>query len=422
MKKNNLPTPERGKVDVLMGLQWGDEGKGKIVDIVTPHYDVVARFGGGPNAGHSLEVNGQTVVLNQIPSGALNQNAKLLIGNGCAVDPICVKRDLEKLSKAGIDVSNRLFFSERAKLITPIHPLDDAWSEFKKGEGKIGSTLRGITPLYVSHYSRKGLFVSDFGKSPNLVEELTKELYNKIESIKKERKDGEQFIHEHFKGQNISEVMSVWAGSFLFSVPKASIVGMDYVSTQAKVGERILAEGAQAHYLDIEQGDYPYVTSSHTTSAGACVGLNVRPQLIKNVYGVIKAYATRVGNGPFDDEFTDEKLAEYFRKKGHEYGATTGRSRRIGWTNFDLVRRAIMANGVTHIFINKVDVLFNEKFKIIDSHGDHDFEGLDFKDNKPNIELESFIELIEDCLVYSGSGTKLIGIGTGPSRDDVYYL
>lgn len=422
MKKNNLPTPERSKVDVLMGLQWGDEGKGKIVDTITPYYDVVARFGGGPNAGHSLELNGQTAVLNQIPSGALNQNAKLFISSGCVVDPICVKRDLEKLSGAGIDVSNRLFFSERAKLITPVHPLNDAWSEFKKGEGKIGSTLRGITPAYVSHYSRKGLFVSDFSKSPNLVNELTKELYNKIESIKKESKDGEQFIHKHFKGQSVSEVMAIWTGSFLYSIPKASIVEMDYITTQAEKGSRILAEGAQAHYLDIEQGDYPYVTSSHTTSAGACVGLNVRPQLINNVYGVIKAYATRVGSGPFDGEFEDEKLSDYFRKKGHEYGATTGRPRRIGWTNFDLVQKAIRANGVGYLFINKVDVLFNEKFKIIHSQCDHDFEGLDLKNKKPNLELQNFIELVQDWLKFSKSRTKLIGIGTGPGRDDVYYL
>ncbi len=418
MGKNNLIKPQASKVDVLMGLQWGDEGKGKIVDTIAPHYDVVARFGGGPNAGHSIG----TIVLNQIPSGALNLNSRNFIGNGCVIDPRILKMDLEKLIEIGIDVSDRLYISERAKLITPAEVLIDAWSEHKKGTNKIGSTGRGISPTYTRHTARESMRVLDYFSSTTSFHKIRDHVRQVVDLIKLERSDGEQFVHALFSGSSVEQVMDVWKGSFDFAIPIKSVVETDYILNTLEKGCCVLAEGAQAHYLDIELGDYPYVTSSHTTTAGACIGLAVPPKYIGKVYGVIKAYATRVGNGPFDDEFTDDKLTKYFRKKGHEYGATTGRPRRIGWTNFDLVQKAIRANGVDYLFINKVDVLFNEKFKIIHSQCDHDFEGLDLKNKKPNLELENFIELVQDWLQFSKSGTKLIGIGTGPGRDDVYYL
>lgn len=419
MQKKHLPQAVKGMMDVLVGLQWGDEGKGKIIDILTPLYDIIARFQGGPNAGHTLEKDDQKIVLNLIPSGALNLSAKLLIGNVCVVDPVALKKDHDKLRGLGIDVSDRLFISERAKVITPAEILSDAWGEHLKGEGKIGSTLRGITPTYVRHYARDGFLILD-SKSDHFFKKVEKhfeEVRRSIENID----GGNQIIHNVFKGANIKEVMSIWEGAFKFSITKKTIVSNHYPLYSLCEGGKVLAEGAQGYHLDIENGDYPFVTSSHTTTAGACIGLSVPTKYVNNVFGICKAYATRVGSGPFEDEIHGE-FADYLRKKGHEYGATTGRPRSVGWLNLDLLKEAIMVNGVTHLFINKLDVLFNQTFMVIDKTGNHTFSNLDFVSGNPNIEMQNYIQFIQDWLVFNCSGVKLVGIGIGPSDQDTFWI
>lgn len=419
MQKNHLPQAVKGKMDVLVGLQWGDEGKGKIIDILTPEYDIIARFQGGPNAGHTLEKDGKKIVLNLIPSGALNPNSKLFIGNGCVVDPVALKKDHDKLLGLGIDVSDRLFISERAKVITPAEILSDAWSEYLKGEGKIGSTLRGITPTYVRHYAREGFLIRDY-KSDHFFKKVEKhfeEVCRSIENID----GGNQVIHNVFKGAGIKEVMSIWEGNFRFSITKKTIVSNDYITDSLDDGLKVLAEGAQGYHLDIENGDYPFTTSSHTTESGACTGLSTPTCDIKNIFGVMKAYSTRVGNGPFSNKIEGE-LASYIRNIGHEYGATTGRERDLAWSNLDLLKKAIRKNGVKYLFINKLDVLFNQTFLMIDESGNHTFSGLDFIRGKPNIEMQDYIQFMQDWLKVNTKGTKLVGIGVGPSDKDVYWL
>lgn len=332
-------------VDVLLGLQWGDEGKGKVVDYLAEQYDVVARFQGGPNAGHTLILNnGVKFVLHTIPSGIFLENCLNLVGNGVVIDPITFRMEINKLEGAGVSVYNRLVISRKAHLILPTHKMLDAASEASKGADKIGSTLKGIGPAYMDKTGRNGLRVGDI-ESPDF-----KEKYNKLKE-------------KHFQllknyGDVPSEVPNEqeWMEAIDF-LKKITFVDAEYlINDNIKSGKRILAEGAQGSMLDVDHGTYPFVTSSNTITAGVCTGLGVAPQKIKEVIGISKAYCTRVGSGPFPTELFDE-TGEELRKIGNEFGATTGRPRRCGWIDLPALKYTIMINGVTQIAITKIDVL-----------------------------------------------------------------
>lgn len=331
-------------VDVVLGLQWGDEGKGKIVDVLTPEYDVVARFQGGPNAGHSLEFGGNKYVLNTIPSGIFHEHCINIIGNGVVVDPVQLKKEIEKASATGVDISKNLYISQKAHLILPTHRLVDAASEAKKGEHKVGSTLRGISPTYQDKIGRSGLRIGDilspdFNKKYRNATNIHCELLNSL--------GFEYNLNDH-------EPAFFEAVEYL---KQFKIINSEYfVNNLIRQGKKILAEGAQGTLLDIDFGSYPFVTSSNTITGGACSGLGIAPQHIQKVYGIFKAYCTRVGNGPFPTEQENE-TGEMLRKLGHEFGATTGRPRRTGWLDLPTLRYAIMLNGVTDLICTKSDVL-----------------------------------------------------------------
>lgn len=334
-------------VDVLLGLQWGDEGKGKIVDVLSPDYDLIARFQGGPNAGHTLEFDGKKFVLNTIPSGIFFNNTINLIGNGVVIDPITLKREIDKLKDAGHDLlaKKNLLIAKKAHLILPTHQLLDAASEKKMGDGKIGSTLKGIGPTYMDKTGRNGLRVGDI-----LLPDF-KERYQKLTDK-----------HTSMLQTMYGEVADFVEREKLFFeaielIRKFELVDSEhYVNKYIKAGKKVLAEGAQGTMLDIDFGSYPFVTSSNTTTAGACTGLGIAPQQIGDVIGIFKAYCTRVGGGPFPTELENE-TGEELRRVGHEFGATTGRPRRTGWIDLPALKYAIMLNGVTQLVMTKADVL-----------------------------------------------------------------
>lgn len=331
-------------VDVLVGLQWGDEGKGKIVDYLAPNYDIIARFQGGPNAGHTLVVNNEKIVLHTIPSGILHENTYNLIGNGVVINPITLQEEIAKVKKWGIDIEKYLLISEKAHLILPTHKVLDAASEAAKGILKIGSTLRGIGPTYMDKTGRNGLRVGDI---------LAPDFKSRYQKLKEKHV---QLIGMHDFDFNIDEEEKVWFES-IDALRKFKIVaGEYYVNNALANGKRILAEGAQGSMLDIDFGTYPFVTSSNTITAGACNGLGVAPNRIKEVIGISKAYCTRVGSGPFPSELNDA-VGEEIRKAGFEFGATTGRPRRCGWIDLVALRYASFLNGVTQIALTKADVL-----------------------------------------------------------------
>ncbi|OJZ07940.1 adenylosuccinate synthase [Sphingobacterium sp. 40-24] len=334
------------QVDVLLGLQWGDEGKGKIVDVFCPKYDLIARFQGGPNAGHTLEFDNKKFVLNTIPSGIFNEGTLNLIGNGVVIDPIILKRELDNLKTAGFDPVGKgnLVLARKAHLILPTHQLLDAASESKMGAGKIGSTLKGIGPTYMDKTGRNGLRVGDT-TLPDF-----QERYQKL-------KEKHLSILSHYgEIPDFSEKEKAFldAIEFIKSIPHVDSEHL--VNQYLKEGKRVLAEGAQGTLLDVDFGSYPFVTSSNTTTAGACTGLGIAPNKIGKVYGIFKAYATRVGGGPFPTELHDE-TGEKLRQLGHEFGATTGRARRTGWIDIPALKYAIMLNGVTDLIMMKADVL-----------------------------------------------------------------
>ncbi len=332
-------------VDVLLGLQWGDEGKGKIVDVLAPKYQVVARFQGGPNAGHTLEFDGFKHVLHQIPSGIFRQEVQNIIGNGVVLDPIIFKKEIDGLTeKFNIDVQVNLEISKKASIILPTHRLLDAAYEKAKGVDKIGSTLKGIGPTYTDKISRQGLRVGDM-ISPNFQAK-----YDKLVSIHKAILDVYQFEFD------LTEAEKEFFGAVEF-MKQFKLVDSEYVVNQALTdGKTILAEGAQGSLLDVDFGSYPFVTSSNTITAGACTGLGVAPKNIGEVYGIFKAYATRVGSGPFPTELMDE-VGERMRQEGREFGSTTGRPRRCGWIDLPALKYAMMINGVTQLVMMKADVL-----------------------------------------------------------------
>ena len=332
-------------VDVLLGLQWGDEGKGKIVDVLTRKYDIIARFQGGPNAGHTLEFEGKKHVLHTIPSGVFHKDVCNVVGNGVVIDPVIFKGELDKLIAQEPDVLSRLKISRKAHLILPSHRLLDAASEAAKGKKKIGSTLKGIGPTYMDKTGRNGLRVGDIQLSN------FKELYTNLVKKHKQLLSG----YSNFS-YDLSELETDWFAAIEYLRTLDIIDSEPYVHQAIRDGRTILAEGAQGTLLDIDFGTYPFVTSSNTTCAGACTGLGVAPNRIKNVYGIFKAYCTRVGSGPFPTELFDT-TGETIQAQGHEFGATTGRPRRCGWLDLPALKYAIDVNGVTELMMMKADVL-----------------------------------------------------------------
>lgn len=331
-------------MDVLLGLQWGDEGKGKIVDVLTPEYDVIARFQGGPNAGHTLEFEGIKHVLHTIPSGIFRKNAINVVGNGVVIDPIIFKKEIDKLDARNVDTSSTLKISKKAHLILPSHRLLDAASEAAKGKSKIGSTLKGIGPTYMDKTGRNGLRVGD------VLLENFKEKYNFL-------KEKHEQILGHYQVEGVSaEMEAEWFAS-LETLKRFELIDSEhFLNDQLKAGKSILAEGAQGSLLDIDFGSYPFVTSSNTVCAGACTGLGVAPNKIGNVIGIFKAYCTRVGSGPFPTELFDE-TGDLLCSIGNEYGSTTGRRRRCGWLDIPALKYAIMINGVSELNMMKTDVM-----------------------------------------------------------------
>ena len=345
-------------LDLLLGLQWGDEGKGKIVDAITSNYDIIARFQGGPNAGHTIEFDGHKHVLHTIPSGIFNDNSINIIGNGVVIDPGIFLKEINGLNKFNLDLNKNLFISKRAHIILPTHKIIDASSEASKGKKKIGSTLKGIGPTYLDKTGRNGIRVGDIIddswqiKYNNLKEKHLKLISNFNQKVELSL---DQLEAEFFEGIECIKSFKL-------------IESENYLNNAIIEGKKILAEGAQGSLLDIDFGTYPYVTSSNTTSAGACSGLGVPPNKIKNIRGIFKAYTTRVGSGPFPTELFDS-VGEKIRDVGHEYGATTGRDRRCGWLDLVALKYSIQINGVTELNIMKSDVLSSiEKLLVCTSY------------------------------------------------------
>lgn len=330
-------------IDVLLGLQWGDEGKGKIVDVLTPKYDVVARFQGGPNAGHTLEFNGKKFVLRSIPSGIFQGGQTNIIGNGVVLDPALFKGEAEDLVKAGYDLTKNLFISKKAHLILPTHRVLDAAYEAAKGDAKVGTTGKGIGPTYTDKISRNGLRVGD----------ILENFEAKYAAAKARH---EEILKNMNYSYDIAEMEAKWLEGIEYLKNFRLIDSEQMINDLMNEGKSVLCEGAQGSLLDVDFGSYPFVTSSNTVCAGACTGLGVAPNRIANVYGITKAYCTRVGSGPFPTELFDEVGAE-MRDRGHEYGAVTGRERRCGWIDLVALKYTIMINGVTHLILMKSDVL-----------------------------------------------------------------
>ncbi|MFN4255118.1 MAG: adenylosuccinate synthase [Saprospiraceae bacterium] len=350
------------KIDVILGLQWGDEGKGKIVDFLAEQYDIVARFQGGPNAGHTLKFGGQKYVLHTIPSGIFRENLVNVIGNGVVIDPVVFRRELQFLEKSGVDFKTRLLVSRKAHLILPTHRWLDAASEAHKGKAKIGSTLKGIGPTYMDKTGRNGLRVGDI--------ELGDSFREKYESLKTKHLELLKIYPEVPFDLETEE--RAWFDSLADLLALPLVDSEYYINDALAAGKKILAEGAQGSMLDIDFGTYPFVTSSNTITAGVCTGLGVAPQRVGRVIGITKAYCTRVGSGPFPTEL-DNETGEQLRKEGAEFGSTTGRPRRCGWIDLPQLRYTILVNGVTELCMTKIDVL--NIFETISAATDYQFDG-----------------------------------------------
>lgn len=334
------------KVDVLLGLQWGDEGKGKVVDVLTPNYNIITRFQGGPNAGHTLEFNGIKQVLHTIPSGIFRDNKINIIGNGVVIDPTVLKKEVEAIAKHGFDLTGNLFISKKAHLILPTHRLIDAASESSKGDTKIGSTLKGIGPTYTDKIGREGLRVGDLLENFESKYQIRKNQHLQLL---------DNYYHYDYKDQ-LEKMETEWFDAISLLKQFQFIDSENYINKALAEGKSIIAEGAQGTMLDIDFGSYPFVTSSNTICAGACTGLGLAPQKIGNVFGIFKAYCTRVGAGPFPTELFDE-TGDKLRNCGNEYGSTTGRPRRCGWLDLVALNYSIMINGATGLIMMKADVM-----------------------------------------------------------------
>lgn len=361
------------KIDVLLGLQWGDEGKGKVVDVLTPRYDVVARFQGGPNAGHTLEFDGKKYVLRSIPSGIFQQGQTNIIGNGVVLDPVLFREEAEALERSGIDLRKVLKISKKTHLIMPTHRLLDAASERSKGGKKIGTTGKGIGPTYTDKISRNGLRLGDT-------------LHNFETKYAAARDRHLAMLNAMGEDPNLKELEARWFDAIEYLKTFDIIDSEHYVNRCLKEGKTVLCEGAQGTLLDIDFGSYPYVTSSNTVAAGACTGLGVAPNKIGDVFGIFKAYCTRVGSGPFPTELFDE-TGKKIRDIGHEYGAVTGRERRCGWIDLVALRYAIMINGVTQLIMMKSDVL--DTFDTIKACVAYEIDGKQTSDFPYSIEEEN---------------------------------
>ncbi|MFC6097777.1 adenylosuccinate synthase [Flavobacterium qiangtangense] len=363
-------------VDLLLGLQWGDEGKGKIVDVLTSKYDIIARFQGGPNAGHTLEFDGIKHVLRTIPSGIFHKKSINIIGNGVVIDPVVFQKELEGLAKFDIDIQSRLIISRKAHLILPTHRLLDAASEASKGKAKIGSTLKGIGPTYMDKTGRNGLRVGDIELED--FKDRYRALADKHEAMiafynVDLEYDLQELEQEFFESIEVLKTLQF-------------IDSEEYLNKAMKEGKSILAEGAQGSLLDIDFGTYPFVTSSNTTAAGACTGLGIAPNKVKEVFGIFKAYTTRVGSGPFPTELFD-KDGETMAKVGNEFGSVTGRARRCGWLDLVALKYAIQVNGVTALYMMKGDVLSGfETLKVCMAY---DYKGEEIDHLPYNIEPEN---------------------------------
>ncbi|MBT8266790.1 MAG: adenylosuccinate synthase [Bacteroidia bacterium] len=345
-------------VDLLLGLQWGDEGKGKIVDVLTSNYNIIARFQGGPNAGHTLVFNGMKHVLHTIPSGIFHDDAVNLVGNGVVIDPVIFKRELDKLEEQNVDYRSKLIISRKAHLILPTHRLLDAASEAAKGKAKIGSTLKGIGPTYMDKTGRNGIRVGDIELKG--WKKRYRNLANKHEAMISFHNVDIQYDLDELENEFFEALEVLKSLTFIDSE--------EYIFQAIKSGKSILAEGAQGSLLDIDFGTYPFVTSSNTTAAGACTGLGIAPNKIGDVFGIFKAYTTRVGSGPFPTELFDED-GETMARVGQEFGATTGRPRRCGWLDLVALKYACQVNGVTQLMMMKADVLSGfDKIKVCTSY------------------------------------------------------
>lgn len=363
-------------VDLLLGLQWGDEGKGKIVDVLTSKYDIIARFQGGPNAGHTLEFDGIKHVLRTIPSGIFHKNSVNIIGNGVVMDPVVFQKELEGLEKFNIDIKSRLLISRKAHLILPTHRLLDAASEASKGKAKIGSTLKGIGPTYMDKTGRNGIRVGDIELDD--FRERYRTLADKHQAM--------IAFYDVDLQYNLTELEDEFFAAVAELKKLTFIDSEEYLNKAMKEGKTILAEGAQGSLLDIDFGTYPFVTSSNTTAAGACTGLGIAPNRVKDVFGIFKAYTTRVGSGPFPTELFDEDGATMARV-GNEFGSVTGRARRCGWLDLVALKYAVQVNGVTQLYMMKGDVLSG--FKTLKVCTAYEYKGQKIDHLPYNIEPEN---------------------------------
>tara|TARA_Y100001949_G_scaffold33600_2_gene26585 strand:- start:5756 stop:7027 length:1272 start_codon:yes stop_codon:yes gene_type:complete len=422
------------KIDLILGLQWGDEGKGKIVDVLTNDYDIIARFQGGPNAGHTLEFDGIKHVLHTIPSGIFHTNKLNIIGNGVVIDPVILKTEIEKLYKLDVDLTEKLMISRKAHLILPTHRLIDKASELSKGKKKIGSTLKGIGPTYMDKTGRNGLRIGDL-ELDGWNEKLNNLINKHLNLIKNFNVDFDF---------DINQLTNEFLESLDFMKKIKFIDSEHFLNKSIHDGKRVLGEGAQGSLLDIDFGTYPYVTSSNTTSAGACTGLGIAPNKINKVFGIFKAYTTRVGSGPFPTELFDS-IGERMAKIGNEFGATTGRPRRCGWLDLVSLKHSITVNGVTDLIMMKGDVLSGiNKIKVCTkyNYNGNAVDYLPFSIEEENIEpiyeeidgweeditqaksyndlpvnFKNYVEFLEDKL-----NLKIKIVSVGPDRTQTIFV
>ena len=420
------------KLDILLGLQWGDEGKGKVVDALTPRYEIVARFQGGPNAGHTIEFGGKKFVLHNIPSGVLTPDCVNIIGNGVIIDPHILKGEIEGLREAGFDLRQTLKIANRAHLILPTHRALDAANEKALGKMKIGSTLKGIGPTYTDKTARKGLRIGDIASAD------FEERYNKLKQTHLQQIASYSFDMDGLRldGMTFAEYEKAWFEGIEYLKQFEFIDSEYYINEALDAGKKVLAEGAQGSMLDVDFGSYPFVTSSNVIAAGVCSGLGVAPSRIGKVYGIFKAYCTRVGTGPFPTELFDE-TGETLRQNGHEFGATTGRPRRCGWLDLPALRYAVMLSGVTDLMMMKSDVM--DDFKTLKVATAYRYNGQETKnlpfaactetmepvyteipgwqqkiEGKIPQKLEEYIKFIED---YVGVPIKFVSYGPDRSQN-----